>query len=466
LIAAGAQWLAPAMLAALALALFSGLPVAVVLIAVGFLFAGLGMLAGAVKSTDFGAIYFRVYGALTDSDEILYATVPLLIFMGAMLQKSGVADDLLLGVRDALRRVPGALALAVIVLGALLAPAAGVVAASVSALALIAFPAMLRHGYRPASAAGVIAAAGTLGVVVPPGIILFFVADAIGVQVPAMFLGMLGPLALLLGGYMAFAAFAHPPVRPFPGDASGPAAPVAYATSLGRLALPCLLLGGVLLSVALGWATLSESAALGAAGAVLIAAAQRKLNLHNLDGVIQHTALTTALVFFIYIGATVFSLVFRLLGGGEFVLGLFRSLQIDAVGVLCVVLLVVLVLGFFFDWVEIVLITFPVLRPVLEGLDFGAHVGAPHLALYWAAVLLALNLQTSFLTPPFGYALLLARGAAPPEVTLADIYRGVVPYILIQLLVIATVMAFPAIATWLPERVFDLSLPHAGKFRE
>lgn len=464
MIAADSQWLALAMLATLALALFSGLPVAVVLIAVGLLFAGLGMLVGAVRSTDLGAIYFRVYGALTDSDEILYATVPLLIFMGAMLQRSGVADDLLLGVRDALRRVPGALALAVVVLGALLAPAAGVVAASVSALALIAFPAMLQHGYRPAQAAGVIAAAGTLGVVVPPGIMLFFVADAIGVQVPAMFLGMLGPLALLLGGYMAFAAFARP--QPHLGDAVVSPPGVRRAAPLGRLAPPCLLLAAVLLSVALGWATLSESAALGAAGAALIAATQRGFSLRDLDGAIRHTALTTSMVFFIFIGATVFSLVFRLLGGGELVLGVFRSLHIDAIGVLCVVLLVVLVLGFFFDWVEIVLITFPLLRPVLEGLDFGGHIGAPHLALYWAAVLLALNLQTSFLTPPFGYALLLARGAAPPEVTLADIYRGVVPYILIQILVIAAVIAVPAIATWLPSQAFDLSLPNAGKFKE
>jgi TRAP-type mannitol/chloroaromatic compound transport system permease large subunit len=230
--------------------------------------------------------------------------------------------------------------------------------------------------------------------------------------------------------------------------------------------MPVALLAAMLGSVAFGWATLSESAALGAAGAVVLAALQRRLTLRALDEAIGDTLLTTSMVFFIFIGASVFSLVFRLLGGGEMIVGAFRALHFDALAVLCVVLLTVFVLGFFFDWVEIVLIAFPVLRAVLDGLDFGAHLAAPHLAIYWAAVLLALNLQTSFLTPPFGYALLLARGAAPPGVTLADIYRGVVPYVLIQVVVIAAVIAFPAIATWLPSQAFDLAPARVEKFRE
>ena len=356
-------------------------------------------------------------------------------------------------------------AIAVILLGAALAPAAGVIAASVGALALLAFPVMLRHGYRPDQAAGVICAAGTLGVVVPPGIMLFFVADAIGVQIPALFLGMLGPLALLLACYLAYAALA---VRVPAAQAQDAAAleEGAKPAVFSRLALPVALLAAMLGSVALGWATLSESAALGAAGAVALAALQGRLTLRTLDEAIRDTALTTSMVFFIFIGASVFSLVFRLLGGGEMIVGAFRALRFDALGVLCTVLLVVLVLGFFFDWVEIVLITFPVLRPVLDALDFGAHLAVPHLAAYWAAVLLALNLQTSFLTPPFGYALLLARGSAPPGVTLADLYRGVVPYVLIQVFVMAAVIAFPAIATWLPSQAFDLAPARVEKFRE
>lgn len=462
----GTQWLALAMLAALACALFSGLPVAVVLMGAGLAFGGAGILLGALRTSDLGAIYFRIYGALTDSDEILYATVPLLVFMGAMLQKTGAGEDLLLGMRAALRRAPGALAIAVILLGAVLAPAAGVIAASVGALALLAFPVMLRHGYRPAQAAGVICAAGTLGVVVPPGVMLFFVADAIGVQVPALFLGMLGPLALLLAGYLAFAALALRTSATRVERAHEALQEGARPASLARLAMPVALLAAMLGSVALGWATLSESAALGAAGAVAIAALQGRLTLRVLDEAIRDTALTTSMVFFIFIGASVFSLVFRLLGGGELIVGAFRALPFDAFGVLCTVLLAVFVLGFFFDWVEIVLITFPVLRAVLDGLDFGGHLAVPHLAPYWAAVLLALNLQTSFLTPPFGYALLLARGAAPPGVTLGDIYRGVVPYVLIQILVIAAVIVFPAIATWLPSQAFDLSPARVEKFRE
>jgi len=461
----GPQSLALAMLAVLAGALFSGLPVAVVLIGVGLAFGGAGVLLGVLRSTDLGAIYFRIHGSLSDSDEILYATVPLLVFMGSMLQKTGAGEDLLLGMRAALRRAPGALPIAVILVGAALAPAAGVIAASVGALALLAFPVMLRHAYRPDQAAGVICAAGSLGVVVPPGIMLFFVADSIGVQVPALFLGMLGPLALLLACYLVYAAFAlrAPPVQSFVAPAQEENAPI---TVFSRLALPVALLAAMLGSVALGWATLSESAALGAAGAVAIAALQRRLTLRGLDEAIRDTFLTTSMVFFIFIGASVFSLVFRLLGGGDLIVAAFRALHFDALGVLCTVLLVVFVLGFFFDWVEIVLITFPVLRAVLDGLDFGGHVAVPHLAPYWAAALLALNLQTSFLTPPFGYALLLARGAAPPGVALADIYRGVVPYVVIQVLVIGTVIAFPSIATWLPSQAFDLAPARVEKFRE
>jgi tripartite ATP-independent transporter DctM subunit len=458
----GPQWLALAMLVVLAGALFSGLPVAVVLIGVGLAFGAAGVLLGVLRSTDLGAIYFRIHGSLSDSDEILYATVPLLVFMGSMLQKTGAGEDLLLGVRAALRRAPGALPVAVILVGAALAPAAGVIAASVGALALLAFPVMLRHAYRPHQAAGVICAAGSLGVVVPPGIMLFFVADSIGVQVPALFLGMLGPLALLLACYLAFAAFAVRAPVPAAAAQEESAPPGLFS----RLALPVALLAAMLGSVALGWATLSESAALGAAGAVAIAALQRRLTLRRLDEAIRDTFLTTSMVFFIFIGASVFSLVFRLLGGGELIVAAFRALHFDALGVLAIVLLVVFVLGFFFDWVEIVLITFPVLRAVLDGLDFGGHVAIPHLAAYWAAVLLALNLQTSFLTPPFGYALLLARGVAPPGVALADIYRGVVPYVLIQVAVIAVVIAFPSIATWLPSQAFDLAPARVEKFRE
>ena len=462
----GPHWLALAMLGVLACALFSGLPVAIVLIGVGLAFGGAGILLGALRTSDLGAIYFRIYGSLVDSDEVLYATVPMLVFMGAILQRSGTGEDLLLGIRAALARAPGALAIAVILLGVALAPAAGVIAASVGALALLAFPVLLRHAYRPHQAAGVICAAGTLGVVVPPGILLFFVADAIGVQIPALFLGMLGPLALLVACYVAHAALALRVSVPHPDRASqAPQAQARPAVFL-RLGAPVALLGAMLGSVAFGWATLSESAALGAAGAVALAALQRRLTLRGLDDAIRDTMLTTSMVFFIFIGASVFSLVFRLLGGGEMIVGAFRGLPFGALGVLCTVLLTVFVLGFFFDWVEIVLITFPVLRVVLDSLDFGGHLAAPHLALYWAAVLLALNLQTSFLTPPFGYALLLARGAAPPGVSLADIYRGVLPYVAIQVVVIAAVIAFPSIATWLPSQAFDLAPARVEKFRE
>ena len=453
------------MLATLAAALFSGLPVAIVLMAVGFSFGGAGMLIGAVRPTDFGAIYFRVYGSLADSDEILYASVPLLVFMGATLQRAGLATDLLAGVQGIVRGVPGGLAVAVVVLGAVLAPTAGVIGASVTALGLIALPFMLQQGYRPADAAGVVAAAGTLGVIVPPGIMLFFIGDAIGVQVPAIFLGMLGPLALLLACYVAFAVVALRPARNTASAGNARVPQASRCASAWRLMPPLLLIGAVLMSIVLGWTSLSESAAVGALGAASIAALQRRFSLADLDAAIRQTILTTGMVFFIFLGASVFSLVFRLLGGNDLIVGALKSLQLGGTGTLLAILLIVFALGFFFDWLEIVLVTFPILRPLLEVLDFGTHL-APHLTLYWIAVLLALNLQTSFLTPPFGFALFLLKAVAPPSIGLAEVYRGIVPYVLIQIFVIAAVIACPAIATWLPDQLFDLSLPRGGKFKE
>lgn len=454
------------MLATLAAALFSGLPVAVVLMGVGFIFGGAGMLIGAVRLSDFGAIYFRVYGSLADSDDILYASVPLLVFMGATLQRAGLATDLLAGVQGIVRGVPGGLAVAVVLLGAVLAPTAGVIGASVTALGLIALPFMLQQGYRPADAAGVVAAAGTLGVIVPPGIMLFFIADATGVQVPAIFLGMLGPLALLLACYVAFALVALRPAGNAPSAGSVFVDQASQRASAWRLMPPLLLIAAVLLSIALGWTTLSESAALGAFGAASIAALQSRLSLADLDAAIRQTILTTGMVFFIFIGASVFSLVFRLLGGNDLIVGALTSLHLGATGTLLCILLIVFALGFFFDWLEIVLVTFPILRPLLEALDFGTHLAAPHLAVYWIAVLLALNLQTSFLTPPFGFALFLLKSVAPPGIGLAEVYRGILPYVLMQIFVMAVVIACPAIATWLPDQLFDLSLPRGGKFKE
>lgn len=444
------------MLLALGAALLIGLPVAVVLIAVAFAFAGMGVMTGAMRTEEIGAIFHRVYGTLSDRDEILYAAVPMLLFMGAVLHETGLAENLLAGFARAFGRVRGGPAAATIAVGAIQAPAAGMIGASTGALALYALPVLRRLGYRDADAAGLVAAAGSLGAVAPPGIMLFFVADAIGVQVPALFLAMILPLALLLALYLAFAI------------ARGSAAQVQAedrASVIGALLTAGLMLGLVLL-VVLGLATLSEAAALAAVGALAAGTLHGRLTWRVLDRAIRQTALLSAMVFFIFVGANVFSLVFRLLGGAEMVAAGAAALGAGRYAPLGAALLAIFVLGFFLDWLEIVVIALPVLTAALLAADVGGQFGNAQLAGCWIGALFAVALQTSFLTPPFGYALFLVHGAARGAVPMIEVWRGAIPYIVLQLLVLAAVVALPDLATWLPAQMLDLSIPKGPKFTE
>ncbi len=347
------SFLLPAlMLVGLAAALFSGLPVAVVLIGVAFLFAGLGILAGSVRIEEMGAIFHRVYGTLSDRDEVLYAAVPMLLFMGAVLHESRLAADLLAGAARLFGRVRGGPALATLAVAAIQAPAAGMVGASTGALALYALPALRGHGYGTQEAAGLVAAAGTLGVVAPPGIMLFFVAEAIGAQVPALFLAMLGPLALLLVLYFAYAV-----VRGSPRPVRENAEAVRAVDAL----VPALLMIGLVVIVALGYATISEAAGLAALGAVLAAVARGRMSWSALDAAIRRTALVSAMIFFIFVGASVFSLVFRLLGGQAMISAAAAALGSRGAVSLITAMIFVFVLGFFLDWLEIVVIALPAL---------------------------------------------------------------------------------------------------------
>ena len=404
------------MFVALGLLIWSGLPVAFVLVGVGLAFGLIGYGLGLVRLTDFGAIYFRVYGTLADSDDIAWSAVPLLIFMGAMLQQSGVARELLLCLQALLRRVPGGLAVAVSLIGVILAPMAGMIGAGVGTLALIALPTMLEQGYTPSFAAGVVAAAGTLGVALPPGIMLFFLADAMGMQVPFIFLAMVGPGLVLFALYVVYYALVS---RRGPGAARSlpPAGP---------------------------------------AGAVVLAALCGTLSVRRLHAAVVQTTVTTAMVFLIFVAASVFSLVFRLLGGVDRVAGFLTGLGLGNWGTLALVLAVIFVLGCFIDWLEIVLISFVIFRPVLDGLAFPGFIDRPYLAFGWITILVALTLQSSFLTPPFGFALFFLRGSAPVGVRMADIYKGILPFVLIQLLTLGAVAAFPQLATWLPDQLLDL----------
>jgi tripartite ATP-independent transporter DctM subunit len=444
------------MLLALGVALLLGLPVAVVLIGVSFAFAGLGVMTGTVRTEEIGAIFHRIYGTLSDRDEIVYPAVPMLLFMGALLHETGLAANLLAGFARMFGRLRGGPAAATIAVGAIQAPAAGMIGASTGALALYALPALKRHGYSSADAAGLVAAAGSLGAVTPPGIMLFFVADATGVQVPALFLAMLAPLALLLALYLLFAVVRGSPARAEP----------AAASSVAGALLTIALMVGLVALVALGLATLSEAAALAAVGALLAGAAHGSLTWRALDAAIRQTALLSAMVFFIFVGASVFSLVFRLLGGAEMVAAGAGALGTGAYAPLAAALLLVFVLGFFLDWLEIVLIALPVLAAALAATGVGAQLGSAQLGGCWIGALFAIVLQTSFLTPPFGYALFLVHGATRGEIPMTQVWRGAMPYVALQLVVLLAVAALPELATWLPAQVLDLSIPKGPKFSD
>jgi tripartite ATP-independent transporter DctM subunit len=325
----------------------------------------------------------------------------MLLFMGLALEKSGVAREMLLCMRVLLRRVPGSLAVGVTILG----------------------------------------------------IMLFFLAQLMGVPMGSLFLSTLAPglllAALFIVYYMAKARFD-------PGAAPGfdsaqeslPANLLWYV--IRSLALPVLLIATVLGSIISGWATPTQSGAVGAAGGIVLMLVNGSFSLKRLNEVIIGTTLTTSMVFFIVIAATIFSYPFRYLGGDEVVIAALSGTGLDDWGILLLILGIIFLLGFFIDWIEITVITLPIFLPILDGLDFASYVGSPELSLVWIAVLIALVLQTSFLTPPFGFALFFVKGAAPPGVRLADVYRGIVPLVLIQLLGLALVLVLPALAVGLP----------------
>ncbi len=444
------------MLALLAVLLFSGLPVAVLLAGLGIGFSLVGIALGEMPAIALYNVSLRIYGSISHS--MIYPAVVMLLFMGVALEKSGIARDLLLCLQWLLRRVPAGLAVAVTLLGIVLAPAAGLVGASVVTLALIALPTMLEQGYRPSLAAGSVAAAGTVGIILPPAVMLFFLAGQFGVSIGHMFLATLLPGAILVGLYLIYyvtAGLSDPP-RAEAGVEAGPKSVRQWLGFLVRgLVLPVGLVSLVLGSIIFGWATPPQSGAVGAAGGLLLIVVNRRFSWRLFAEVVETTVLMVAMVFFIIIAAVVFSYPFRYFGGDEVIAGALAGLEIGAWGTLVLIVAIIFVLGFFIDWIEITVITLPLFAPVLAGLDFAAHAGEGKVAMLWMATLVALTLQTSFLTPPFGFALFFLKGAAPPGLSLADIYRGIVPIVLAQIVGIALLFALPAIATWLPGHVFD-----------
>lgn len=427
--------LAPAMFIALVLFLLIGYPVAFALAAVGMLFGWLGIQLGMLTPALLQALPDRVFGIMRN--EILLA-VPFFTFMGLVLERSGMAEDLLDTVGQIFGGIRGGLAYAVIVVGALLGATTGVVAASVIAMGLISLPIMLRYGYDRPLAAGVIAASGTLAQIVPPSLVLIVMADVLGRSVGDMYRGALVP-GLMLTGFYALYVFAITLLRP----QAAPPLPKEARTLSGRALIqrvaiallpPLALIFLVLGTIFVGWATPTEGGAMGAVGALALAAAKGRLDRATLRQATASTARITSFVIFILIGSSVFSLVFRGVNGDLWVEQLLGALPGGALGFLLFVNLLVFLLAFFLDFFEISFIILPLLAPVAEKLGID---------LVWFGVLLGVNMQTSFMHPPFGFALFYLRSVAPAQIRTGDIYRGAVPFLGIQILMVILIVAFP-----------------------
>lgn len=444
------------MFLALAILLFSGYPVAAILGGIGLGFGYLGVYLDVFVPIEFFNIVGRIWSGIADN--LVLVAIPMFIFMGTMLEKSGVARDLLYCLQVLLRRVPGGLALSVTVMGTIMAATTGIIGASVVMMTLMALPVMIQRQYNMPLATGTIAASGTLGILIPPSIMLVIMADLLGRSVGNLFVAAVFPgflLASIYAIYIFIICSIKPELSPPLPKEIGPSDRGEFwLMILKGLVPPVFLIVLVLGSIVAGWATPTEASGVGAAGATLLALLRGRLSFATLRSVVERSALTGAMLFFIFIGATAFSYVFRSLGGDDIVIDIVEHSGFGAWGILFTLMAIVFVLGFFFDWIEITLIVLPVFAPIVELLDFGDHVAKIDLV-YWFAILVAVNLQTSFLTPPFGFALFYMKGVAPPEVKIQQIYRGIIPFVLLQVIGLTLVIVFPEIALWLPNKLLN-----------
>jgi len=440
------------MLALLALGIFSGFPVALVMTSVGFLAFAAAVFIGETDFGHLGLVYLRVRGVLTN-ESVQFTSVPLLIFLGLVLNASGIAATLFRALDQLLKALPGRYAIATLLIGLILAPAAGVIGASVVTVALVAYAPMLRSGY-PASAAGAaVAASGALGVVFPPAILLFFVSSVLQLRISLMYAALVVPVFLLVFLFAVYFAVTQRDRV----EISGPEEAALTPRDILSVIVAISVIAAIPLSIIGGIATLSEAAGVGVFGGLLVAAFRGRISVGLLNRTIVRTASMTSMVFFIVVGATIFSLGFNLLDGPDILFRWIDSFNLGRWATLALLLSVILVLGFVFDWIEILLVFLPILLPVFAQLDFADHVGSVYFANIWLAGLIALALQTSFLTPPFGYALFFAKMAAPPGINLADIYRGAGPLVVIEVVLIGVLAAWPKLITWLPELVLARS---------
>ncbi len=508
----------------LALTLFTGIPVP---FALGGVATGTALLAIYLDILEWPVFYQvvqRVWGGDGGSGAIqnpILVAIPCFVFMGTMLEKSKVAVDLLDILQVMLRKVPGGLALSVTVMGTIMAATTGIIGASVVMITLLALPTMLARGYSPSLATGTIAASSTLGILIPPSIMLVLMANLLAVSVGNLFIGAIFPGLILSGLYFAYIlilAVLRPSLAPamradeidmrptnkrnLLGFALFIVACVAlskagtagliwdgvnwtlvsfiliflFSSVIGRregntllggilrgFVPPVFLIVIVLGSIFAGWATPTEAAGVGAMGSMVLAWMNRTLTMDVLKAVVNRTTLTTAMIFFIFVGATAFSTIFRNVYGEDLIIEFIEHLALSPWALLFMLMGVIFIMGFFFDFLEITLIILPVFAPIIRHLApaFASHIGmegAPLAAMqsqviYWFAIVVAVNLQTSFLTPPFGFALFYLKGVAPKSVTMQQIYIGIVPFVILQLIGLGLVLEFPQIALWLPDQI-------------
>ncbi len=413
---------------------------------VAFTLGGVSLIFGyfTFGLTFFQLLPLRVWGTMTN---YVLIAVPLFVYMGLMLEKSGLAEELLETMALLFGRLRGGLAISVIMVGAVLAASTGIVGATVVTMGLLSLPTMLKRGYSPELATGTICAAGTLGQIIPPSIVLVLLGSIMNISIGDMFVGAIIPGLLLVVLYMfwiGILAWLSPDSAP-----AMPAEELAAFTGMvmvkkvvRAVLLPAFLILAVLGSIFAGVASPTEAAAVGALGATLLTVWQKKLNLQTLKDVMRGTNILTCMVFVLLVGATAFGLVFRGMGGDRTITHMILESQMGPHMFLFLVMLVVFIAGFFIDFIEITFIIVPVVTPIFQ------HLG---IDLLWVGILIAMNLQTSFLTPPFGFSLFYLKGVAPPEVTTGHIYRGIIPYITIQLVALLVVVFWPESVTWLPK---------------
>jgi tripartite ATP-independent transporter DctM subunit len=454
------EWVSLLLFLSVILILLAGFPVAFTLGGTALLFAGIGVITGDFNDALLSGLPNRIFGIM--SNDTLVA-VPLFVFMGVTLERARIAEDLLETLSALFGTLRGGLGISVTLVGMLLAASTGIVGATVVTMGLLSLPTMLKRGYSPEISAGTICASGTLGQIIPPSIILVMLGDVMTsayqqaqldlgnfspktVSVGDLFAGALIPgllLVLLYVLYIVGVAYFRPEVMP--AHRLEPDEQVSFAKLLRALFPPLLLIVAVLGSILRGIATPTEAAGVGGMGALILAMVRRQLTMERLHEIMQSTLRISSMVFLILIGASVFSLVFRGYGGDDGVRAILGSLPGGVFSAVLVVMLVMFLLGFVLDFIEITFVVVPIVGPVLLAMGLDP---------VWLGIMIAINLQTSFLTPPFGFALFYLRGVAPSSVTTVQIYRGVMPFVAIQIFALLMLTAFPGLITWLPNKIY------------